>query len=81
VLVDLSQSGAFVATQGVAPVRLGQCVQLATPGEPLGLGRKGLTARVVWKGDKRGQPGFGVIFEGGEAARVGELLARHARLN
>jgi len=63
VVVDLSRTGAFIATERRG-IQSGSRLRLQLEPTILGLGGTSLEARVIWQGDKGAYTGFGVQFLG-----------------
>lgn len=66
-MLDLSQSGAFIAGDGFAKLEPGAVAKLKLGGGLFGMGGTWVEARVIWQGRKGSQAGCGVRFTGQEA--------------
>jgi len=64
VVVDLSRTGAFIATEGLRGIKSGSRLRVQLEPSMLGLGGTWLDAKVIWQGDKGDHTGLGVQFLG-----------------
>lgn len=74
---DLSLTGAFVTCRTELSLSKGATIDLEFAGGFFGLGSKRLAAKVIWRGEKNGVPGFGVRFDAGSHSDVLNLMRKH----
>lgn len=74
-LRDVSKTGAFIAAKQLKHIEPGAVVQLQLAPRFFGLFGGWVTARVIWRGEKNEEPGFGVRFDSGKVDQA-ELVKR-----
>lgn len=73
-ILDVSESGAFVAVSGGAVPHAGAAIELRVRGGFLWLRSREIRAHLVWRGRKAGRQGFGAEFDEDGRPAVVELL-------